>query len=79
MSKTAKDRAARMAKMRDADQEWRETKSPEALERRRKAALEGSPKDVARAGDYLAGQAWQEGEDRRTRLRELKFTGWRKK
>lgn len=72
-------RRSRMARFYDAHERWECTKDTGALQERIAASTSGSPEDTKRAGEFLAGVGWQEGEDRRTRLRRHKFTGWRKK
>lgn len=79
MSKVSKERAQRLAKFTDADAEYRETGSHDALRRRHEAALEGSPEDAARAGEKMATAAWEEGENRRDRLKKAHFSGWKRK
>jgi hypothetical protein len=79
MSDAAKKRASRLRELKDAHQELQETGSEAARKRRHLATLKGSPEDNARAGDFLAGEAWQEGSYRKDRLKALKFTGWKRK
>lgn len=70
------DRASRMAEFRDAHQEWKETKSKEALQRRHEAMFKESPETARRCGEELARVAWEEGQARRDRMAKNKFSGW---
>lgn len=73
MSKVAKERASRLREFTDAHQEFQETGSREAVERRNAAMRKGSPEDFARAGQQLADVAAKEGRDRRERMRESQY------
>jgi len=73
MSRVAKERASRLREFKDAHQEYKETGSRDALERRNRAMRSGSPEDFGRAGTELAKEAHQEKTDRKQRLKEMEF------
>jgi hypothetical protein len=79
MSRHSKDKASRMSEVRDAHAEWLATRNPEALKRRQAAYLSGSPEDTRRAGEFLATQSFNEGQDGRDRMRRAKCSGWKRK
>ena len=79
MSRVARERASRLREFTDAQQEYRETGSRDALERRNRAMRSGSPEDFRRAGEQIQEWSAREGEARRQKLRDLKYSGPRRK
>lgn len=73
MSDLARKRASRLREFHDAHQEYQETGSAKALERRNRAMRKGTSEDFRRAGEQLATESAQEGVDRKRKLREMKF------
>lgn len=79
MSRVAKERASRLREFKDLHDEFKATGNEKARQRRHEVMFSGSPEDVKRAGEVLAGEASDEGSSRKDRLRKSSFSGWRKK
>lgn len=80
MSKQAKERASRMREFTDCDQEYRETKSKDALERRFAAMRKGTSEDFGRSVMNVVERSAHEQRAKQEKLRrEYGFSGWRKK
>lgn len=78
-ARVARERASRLAEFRDRNDEAKETKDQNAFKQRHAAMLKGSPEDMKRAAEVMAGQAMDEGMHRKDRLRKAGFTGWKRK
>lgn len=79
MGSVSRDRASRLREFADYHEEYKATGNDKARRKRHEAMFKGSPEDVKRAAERLAGEASDEGADRKDRLKKNKFSGWKPK
>lgn len=78
-SKHSKDVASRMAEFRDANAEFKETRSEEARIRRQRAMAKESPEMHRRMGEELTRELVDEGNRRREVVKRLTSRPWQPK